>query len=399
MEAYGHYLSERDRLLHQFYLEAFSKEAAHFNNDLSEFYRDLKKAVLDQKIPPVTNLDNKTHHHFGVDIYTRYQRQGHTILHQDLLSLIYKNEESSLEVKGFFSNNCQIANFSLLHALSNLYPNAELYYPTKKIYFESEYILKRFGKIFNGNGSQGKICFIDSAQIRKEEDLFCFETLSDCIMVVLDTTCYDRNSDYIWNCIQRASKIGLPVVLTRSHLKLDSFGTEYSSLGSCLFVGFNDEKVFKETYDFLSHIGGFALIEQIYPFLFDEKLKALTSHRVEQIRKNTKEIYALVDLNQEKVGFFQSEYLHSLSFVYVYNRDKVEFIKTGAKFQALCDLFGIKGKFCDSFGFDFFSLTNVDSFDEFNNGFLRFCSPVDSSQVSNSANIVNQLIRSIQRKA
>lgn len=367
-------------------------------SNLTNLYAEVKKRIIEMNIPPVTDLANRAHDHFGLQLYSRYQRQGHVVKNEDLYPLVYGSDDIDIKARGFFSTNCQIANFSLLNALSRIYPNAELTYPTSKIYFESEYILRRFGKIFDGNGSGGKICFIDSAQIREEEELYSFGEMSDCFLVVFDTTCFDRNSPYIKNCVSKAQNLGIPIVLTRSHLKLDTFGTEYFSLGSCLFVGLDDERIFKETYDFLSHVGGFALFEQICPFMFDQKLKAINSLRVEKIRENTQAIYKLIEKNPSGIGQLQSEYLHALSFVYVYNRDKVDFVKTGLKFNALCELHGIAGKFCDSFGFDFFSLTNVDSFDENNNGFLRFCSPVNHAEVEKTVKIVNQLLHSLQRK-
>lgn len=54
--------------------------------------------------------------------------------------------------------------------------------------------------------------------------------------VVLDTTCYDVAAPEIERVVERCRAEGVPCVLVRSHLKIDTLGLEYGRLGSIAIV-------------------------------------------------------------------------------------------------------------------------------------------------------------------
>ena len=61
-------------------------------------------------------------------------------------------------------------------------------------------------------------------------------------LLIYDTTCFSSGSGRIRRVLRWARKCSIPVVMVRSHTKLDSLGAEYGRLGSTVFVhwGKND---------------------------------------------------------------------------------------------------------------------------------------------------------------
>ncbi len=396
MEGLSQFFKDRDRALSRFG-EKYGLGTKKTHVGLGEFYAQLKKLTIDLAVPVMTNFENQFIQYFEIDLYSRYQRQGHFIKDKRTFSKLYSkdfNPNSDHEL--LFTTNCQSAHFALLHALKACFPKASLFKPTERLYFESIYILERFENIFGSRETNEKIVFLDSTFITAEE-LFCFEEVDSCVAIIFDTTCFDRQSPYITDVVRKAQEKGIPLILTRSHLKLDSLGTEYGPLGSILFLNQGEELIKKTCFEYVSHMGAFATISQIYPFIFDQEIKDIASLRVQMIQENTKKIFKGIYEEKCNFGIYHPERLHGLHNVFVYDRDKVNFYKLAEKFMALSKVYNVESKFCDSFGFDFFSLTNVESCDSQNRGFLRFCSSINSNEVEGSINVIRSLVKQIEK--
>src|SRR5690242_3622868 len=115
-------------------------------------------------------------------------------------------------------------------------------------------------------------------------------------LVVFDTTCFSSGSGRIGRVLSWARRYGVPVVLVRSHTKLDSLGVEYGRLGSAVFIDANrsDEAKKQEPVRVLANetrqavrlFGGAALPAHFPPFAGNAAYRALTNRRIASILRN-----------------------------------------------------------------------------------------------------------------
>ncbi|WFU37918.1 hypothetical protein QA640_26100 [Bradyrhizobium sp. CB82] len=115
-------------------------------------------------------------------------------------------------------------------------------------------------------------------------------------LIVFDTTCFSIGSGRIRRLLGWACRQQVPVVLVRSHTKLDSLGLEYGRLGSASFVGL-DHRVSvqgrqlladlkKEMRDAVRLFGGAALPAHFPPYVGTKAYRVLTDRRVAAILRN-----------------------------------------------------------------------------------------------------------------
>jgi hypothetical protein len=115
-------------------------------------------------------------------------------------------------------------------------------------------------------------------------------------LLVFDTTCFAGRSGRIRRVLRWARRYAIPLVLVRSHNKLDSLGAEYGRLGSAVFVdGTEDQqragrlewtRLASETRNAVRLLGGAALPAHFPPFAGSAAYWALTKRRVAAILRN-----------------------------------------------------------------------------------------------------------------
>lgn len=115
-------------------------------------------------------------------------------------------------------------------------------------------------------------------------------------LLVFDTTCFAGRSGRIRRVLRWARRYGVPLVLVRSHNKLDSLGAEYGRLGSAVFVQGNEHqpraggvewaRLASETRNAVRLLGGAALPAHFPPFAGSAAYWALTQRRVAAILRN-----------------------------------------------------------------------------------------------------------------
>jgi hypothetical protein len=129
-----------------------------------------------------------------------------------------------------------------------------------------------------------------------EATLHCARPQFD--LVIFDTTCFSSGSGRIRRVLRWARRWGIPIVLVRSHTKLDSLGLEYGRLGSAVFVACEErvatakqerlENLVSEMRNTVRLFGGAALPAHFPPYVGTKLYQALTDKRVAAILRNSR---------------------------------------------------------------------------------------------------------------
>lgn len=113
-------------------------------------------------------------------------------------------------------------------------------------------------------------------------------------LVIFDTTCFASGSGRIRHVLARADRLDVPVVMVRSHTKLDSLGAEYGRLGSVAFVdwaknrGPGLKEIPAETRNAVRLLGGAALPAHFPPYIGTPLYRALTGKRIAAMLRNSR---------------------------------------------------------------------------------------------------------------
>jgi len=119
-----------------------------------------------------------------------------------------------------------------------------------------------------------------------------------CDLLIFDSTCFAAGSGRIRRVLNWARKSELPVVMVRSHTKLDSLGAEYGRLGSAVFVQWKDQAgaaiepklsgLRTEMRNAVRLLGGAALPAHFPPYVGTSAYRELTGKRMAAILRNTR---------------------------------------------------------------------------------------------------------------
>ena len=113
-------------------------------------------------------------------------------------------------------------------------------------------------------------------------------------LVLFDTTCLASTSGRIRRVLDWAAMCGLPLVLVRSHTKLDSLGVEYGRLGSAVLVAPGAARpgllcrLGEEMRNAVRLFGSAAIPAHLPPFAGSEAHAKLSAARVAGILRNTR---------------------------------------------------------------------------------------------------------------
>ncbi|RTE92783.1 hypothetical protein [Bradyrhizobium sp. LVM 105] len=182
-------------------------------------------------------------------------------------------------------------------------------------------------------------------------------------LLICDTTCFAGRSGRIRRVRRWARRYRVPLVLVRSHNKLDSLGAEYGRLGSAVFVNDNQHeprtehpwtRLSAETRNAVRLLGGAALPAHFPPFVGSAAYCNLTQRRVAAILRNGR---SMARHFAAKLPELSAE-LHFAHGLYVTLRGRWSLDEASAR-QAAADMShdlraeGFPIRHAGSFGFDF----------------------------------------------
>jgi hypothetical protein len=232
----------------------------------------------------------------------------------------YDYQRADLEVRGpsfygfekqsgsktVYTGSGMAAISALLMAMASIFPEADIvtmpnsYGETAELIDGHAKHLRRIelgrslAEITSFRGSRPRILLLDSCTSvgAFEAIVKCAQPLLD--LVVFDTTCFSSGSGHIVRALNWAHDTKIPIVLLRSHTKLDSLGVEYGRLGSVVFTsGPHAKDLLTETRNAVRLFGGAALPAHFPPFVGAPAYRSLTNRRVAAILRNNRRACAI----------------------------------------------------------------------------------------------------------
>jgi hypothetical protein len=239
-----------------------------------EFSYDYQRADLEVRGPSFYDLDNSA----GTN-ETIYTSSGMAAISTLLLAFVrLMSEADVLALPGSYSETIEL--------IENYTPQLRLLR------------LKRSpGEVAPGGGGP-RILLFDSCTSAGafEATLHCAKPQLD--LVIFDTTCFSSGSGRIRRVLSWAQRWEIPIVLVRSHTKLDSLGLEYGRLGSAVFVPGNKrattakqewlQELAAEMRNAVRLFGGAALPAHFPPYVGTKAYRTLTDRRVAAILRNSR---------------------------------------------------------------------------------------------------------------
>ena len=177
-------------------------------------------------------------------------------------------------------------------------------------------------------------------------------------LVVFDTTCFSNGSGRIRRVVNWARRRRLPIVLVRSHTKLDSLGVEYGRLGSAVFIpGARPEwltQLAAETRNAVRLLGNAALPAHFPPYVGTRAYRALTNKRVAAILRNSRRAARIFGATLP-CSFDQLHVAHGLYVTLSSKRtlDEQQARQIAADMSGDLSKSGLPLRHAGSFGFDF----------------------------------------------
>lgn len=279
-----------------------------------------------------------------------YQRYDMSIKCKNFLNKFYDIDNENCE--NYIFTNCGMSAISgVFYALHKLKYNIEF---VGNIYVETERVLEQY--IVNNRNWTKKTLFLDTVSFEPLLELIDKIKCEEYDIFIFDTTLY--LNDEVKKVISKLRKYHKPIILVKSHTKLDMIGIEWSRLGSICIIGDNNEmsqKLYKEIRIVLSFIGGFAYLEDIPLFFSDDNFKNIVLARAQNIKDNT--MYIHNRLNKENLNCRFVVPNHKL-FILIFPNKFIDYKQLEKDLRAFAEKSKYKDLLCyaDSFGLDYFGV-------------------------------------------
>lgn len=322
-----------------------------------------------------SNLGNPAMEVDGASLGFNYQRYDLKLRRKPFAPWIYPALASrQLCSLGFLCASGMSAVTAVLTALDLMHGDARPLYLAPDTYFETRqfvrdylYQLKPVTELPAALARCGVLVLDSIGQVDPLARLGACALDAACA-VVLDTTCYDVAAPELARVVERCRAAGVPCVLVRSHLKIDTLGMEYGRLGSIVialprpcpgararFV----RQLRRRIADFLVKTGtGFA-IASYFPLTSDPACRRLNQRRNAVMRDNNLRCAAaLAELVHPRSEARVAAYHHGRFFYLHAPQAERSGSQAGALAHALLEA-GICARPAPSFGYDFTSITRL----------------------------------------
>jgi len=354
----------RDEFLVSFPLPKILKDFNELIELKNKLYRYIYSDSFKNLKFPVTNVELKNQDWYQTELMYYYARQG--LAPSNPLKVIYGIEkETGNKVSGFFTTCCQSANWSVLYTIWKGY-SIKMFDKPHEAFFETAMILRFFN--LDKNITISNVVHVDSSF-----EFYEFpSSLSDEQICFVDTTCIHKGNKELNEFIIKGLDNGWKVILTRSHLKLDSLGAEYGQLGSITILNedrfpipnndpnfnFIEEQTFKlSLWKVISTHSYFAKIDMIYPFMSSSLINSLISKKEQRLINNYETI--LKELTKHKIEIVNHKNNIFISFETQYLSSELSdfMVKKNRYITSIREKIGLPIYYSDSFGFDFCTVT------------------------------------------
>jgi hypothetical protein len=176
--------------------------------------------------------------HPGRFRYT-YQRFNLRVATRGFFEDIYRVDRRRGPAFGLWGSSGTGMVTATLRALSDLLDRPRRLLFHNDGYFETRGVLPLLDKLLPNQDDDafldGDIFYLDSITVEDRFSLLERQSLKPLWLLLFDTTCYEIGSPLIDRVIARCAGERVPLLLLRSHLKLDFLATEYARLGSVCF--------------------------------------------------------------------------------------------------------------------------------------------------------------------
>lgn len=216
----------------------------------------------------------------------------------------------------------------------------------------------------SSNWAQGQriILWLDMPRFAESSGDHLYRCTRAADFIVFDTTAFSAQSRRIPRFLSEARKARTPVILVRSHTKLDSLGIEYGRLGSAMFLAFPEvplaklarwRKTASRTRELVRLLGSAALPAHFCPFVGSPAYWQLSSSRHAAMLRNGR--FLVRTLMQKLGGAAVRRYAHGMFAALVPPSCWSETEAAGEAEQLAAALAhgGLPVRHAGSFGFDF----------------------------------------------
>jgi hypothetical protein len=315
------------------FLERYAEPSSECKppDDIASFRRSviaLRERILLRLVKQTASLSETSlfqldrHESPAGPIEYSYQRHDLRRIEVDWLREIHFTDAANRFVDGLYLS-CGMAGISAILAVIARRGWTRVQFSAEG-YFESFQLVDRFfGQL---------LCDQAAGIFSSEREVLWLDTCSACWpdfperrgslqMIVVDTSCVEPDSEHVTQWLGESQRLQCPLVLVRSHLKLDTFGLELGRLGSVIAVApANNPEATKQLALELNQARtgmgtGFSLTS-LYPWIGDPQLARLARLRTAAIRRATQCLFeSLLEERQSGDRFEVLDRVHGIYLV------------------------------------------------------------------------------------